>query len=361
MSLSFYKKILGFCGACIAFYIGAGFATMQEVMQYEASYGSRLGIVIAVAAVIYIYTNVSFVNNGHRLNLKKGGDIYAVYCGKYIGNLFNYFSAIFCYMSFVVMCGGANSTAMEQWNLPNGIGAVLLTLFVVGTVVLGLKGIVKTLGILGPVIILFIIIIVTVTACRGWNYLSTGLAAVDNGKYVIAQVGDGNPWASGASYGGFVILWFAAFLGGVGTRYNPKEVEIGIIISAIVIFGVASICCIALIANIDITWNVGVPALTLAKTIHPLLAEIFAVIIFIGIYTSACPLLWTGIRKFSDDGTQRYKCLVLLGGILGCLIACFVPYRPLLNVLYGLNGYLGFILIGFMIVNDIKIILKNKI
>ena len=27
------KKIIGFCGACIAFYIGAGFATMQEVMQ----------------------------------------------------------------------------------------------------------------------------------------------------------------------------------------------------------------------------------------------------------------------------------------------------------------------------------------
>ena len=48
------KQILGFCGACIAFYIGAGFATMQEVMQYEASYGSLFGVVILVAAVIYV-------------------------------------------------------------------------------------------------------------------------------------------------------------------------------------------------------------------------------------------------------------------------------------------------------------------
>ena len=30
------KRVFSFCGACIAFYIGAGFATMQEVMQYEA-------------------------------------------------------------------------------------------------------------------------------------------------------------------------------------------------------------------------------------------------------------------------------------------------------------------------------------
>ena len=68
--------IIGFCGACIAFYIGAGFATMQEVMQYEASYGSRLPIVIAVISVIYIYTNLSFATTGSRLQIQRGGDIY---------------------------------------------------------------------------------------------------------------------------------------------------------------------------------------------------------------------------------------------------------------------------------------------
>ena len=42
------------CGACISFYIGACFATMQEVVQYEASYGSLFWVVILVAAIIYI-------------------------------------------------------------------------------------------------------------------------------------------------------------------------------------------------------------------------------------------------------------------------------------------------------------------
>ena len=77
------KKIIGFCGACIAFYIGAGFATMQEVMQYEASYGRQFWVVIAVAAAIYVYTNISFANNGNRVQLKRGGDIYQTYCGKW--------------------------------------------------------------------------------------------------------------------------------------------------------------------------------------------------------------------------------------------------------------------------------------
>lgn len=353
------KKILSFCGACIAFYIGAGFATMQEVMQYEASYGSQFWVVIAVAAIIYVYTNISFVNNGNRLKLKNGGDIYEVYCGKWIGKFFNYFSALFCYMSFVVMCGGANSTAMEQWGLPNGLGALILTVLVVMTAIAGLNGIVKTLGVLGPVIILFIIGVALYSAINGWPNLGAGLESVDSHAYNIIQVGDGSPFASGASYGGFVILWFAAFLSGIGSRHDKKEVNIGMLLSSVAIFGVSTICCIALIANIDMTWNAGVPALVLANSIHLWLAEAFAVIIFIGIYTSACPLLWTGIRKLSDEGTSKYKWLTVAGGVLGCVIACYVPYRPLLNVIYGLNGYLGFMLIVFMVINDIKVIYLN--
>ena len=75
MKKSSVGAIIGFCGTCIAFYIGAGFATMQEVMQYEASYGSKFIVVIAVAALIYIYTNLSVATNGNRLQLARGGDI----------------------------------------------------------------------------------------------------------------------------------------------------------------------------------------------------------------------------------------------------------------------------------------------
>lgn len=353
------KKILGFCGACIAFYIGAGFATMQEVMQYEASYGSKFLIVIAVAAVIYIYTNLSFASTGNRTNIERGGDIYKIYCGKYIGAFYDFFAALFCYMSFIVMCGGANSTAMEQWGLPNGAGAVILTIAVIATVIFGLQGIVKSLSILGPIIVVCIFLIATVTSIMSIGNFADGLATVDNHVYEITQVGGGNPFASGASYGGFVILWFAAFLSEIGAKNKLKEVNIGMLISSVTIFGVAILSCIALIANIDTTWNVGIPALVLASKIHPTFAAIFAIIIFLGIYTSAVPLLWTGIRKVSEDGTTRYKLFTIVGGIAGCLIACFVPYKGLLNVLYGLNGYLGFILIAFMVVNDIRVKMKK--
>lgn len=356
-------SMCSFCGACISFYIGAGFATMQEVMQYEASYGTLFPVVIFTAALIYVYTNISFATNGHRLGIKRGGDIYGVYCavlgkkfGRLSANFFDYFSALFCYMSFIVMCGGANSTATQQWGLPIGTGAVILTILSVSTVVFGLRGILKALSNVGPIIIVMILFVSCITAFTGFQEFFVNIAAIDSGRFteVMKQVGNGNPYASGASYGGFVVLWFAAFLAEVGAKNRLCEVNIGMLLSALFIFGTATICCVALIGHIVETAGADIPALVLANKINPLLAQLFAIVICAGIYTSAVPLLWTGITRIVQEDTGKYKLATVICGLSGCLVACFIPYKGLINVLYGLNGYLGFILVFLMILYDIR-------
>ena len=167
--------------------------------------------------------------------------------------------------------------------------------------------------------------------------------------------------ASGFSYGGFVILWFASFLSEIGARNRLKEVNAGMLLSSVFIFGAAAGCCMAIIGHIDVTASADIPALVLAESISPVLAQVFAVIIFAGIYSSAVPLLWTGVRKVAKEGTARYRIVTVAGGIAGCLIACFAPYKGLINVLYGANGYLGFALVFFMVVHDIRTGMGRKV
>lgn len=363
-------KILTICGTCISFYIGAGFATMQEIMQYEVSYGSLFPIVITTTMIIYIYTNLSFTINGNRLRLLRGGEIYEIYCrvlgkqlGKIVSTFFDYFSAFFCFMSYVVMCGGANSTLTQQWGFPYGSGAIGLSILVVLTVIYGLQGIIKSLGKLGPLIIILLFLVSIIAAVTGWDNFRINLDIIDAGFYKneIKQVGDGNPFISGISYGGFVILWFAAFLSEIGAKEKLKLVNMGMLLSSFFIFGAAYVCCIALIGHIDVVVFADIPALILATQISPMIAVIFAIIICIGIYTSATPLLWTSVRKIAREETKKYKLVTILMGIIGCGIACFVPYKGLINVLYGINGYLGFILFFVMIYYDITTKMSKRI
>ena len=74
---------------------------------------------------------------------------------------------------------------MEQWDLPNGAGAVILAVATIATVVFGLNGVVKALKFVGPVIILLIVFVSTWTAIRGWDNLAEGFASIDAGKYQI--------------------------------------------------------------------------------------------------------------------------------------------------------------------------------
>ena len=70
--------------------------------------------------------------------------------------------------------------------------------------------------------------------------------------------------------------------------------------------------------------------------------------------------MWTGVRRISKENSTGYKIVTIVGGALGCIIACFVPYKGLINVLYGINGYLGFVLIFFMLIYDIKALITTK-
>lgn len=348
------------CSSCVALYIGAGFATMQEIFQYQGSYGSEFWIVILVEAIIFTYTCVSFVVNSKRVTLMRGGDIYKVYCGRYIGKFFDYFAAFFCYMSFIVMCGGASSTVAQQWGIPSALGAIILAAIVVLTVVFGLDGIVDSLGVIAPIIVVFIVVIASLSIANCSTGISEGFAVTDSGKYPLIQVGNGNPVASGISEGGYVLLWFAVFLAELGSK-NPKKTAVsGVLLSVFVIFGVCILVCVALNANIEAIWNSDVPALVLANAISPTLAFVFTIIIFFGIYTSAVPLLWTSVRKISKEKSIRYYVATIVLGILGCVVACLVPYAPLMNVLYGVNGYLGFVLVAFMVVHDIRYVVKHR-
>ena len=142
------------------------------------------------------------------------------------------------------------ATATEQWNLPNGVGAIILTIAVIATVIMDLDGILKVLNKIGPIIIVTILAIAVISTLRPVEPFQSGLLKIDSGNYEIAQVGNNNPVASGVSYAGFVILWFAPFISEIGSKNKLGEVNKGMLLSAVAIFGTATICCIALIANI---------------------------------------------------------------------------------------------------------------
>ena len=230
-----WKRVLILAGAIIAFTIGSGFATGQEIIQYYTAYGVKGLLVILVFLVAFLYYNFNFAKAGAEQKFEKGNDVYKHFCGKYVGTFCDYYSTLFCYMSFFVMVGGASSTLHQEYGLPAWVGGVVLTALAVITVVGGLNSMVDAIGAVGPVIVVLCIAIGVITLIRDGGDVGAGLDIIKNAAYEGAANGEtiksaGSNWlVSGLSYAGFVLLWFASFTAALGSNNKKKELNYGII------------------------------------------------------------------------------------------------------------------------------------
>ena len=363
-----WKRVLILAGAVIAFTIGSGFATGQEIIQYFTAYGTKSLLVIAVFAVAFLYYNFNFAKAGAEQKFERGNDVYKYFCGKYVGTFCDYYSTIFCYMSFWVMIGGAASTLHQEYGLPQWVGAVILTVLTILTVVGGLNSLVDAIGIVGPIIVVLCIGIGLITCISDGGNIAAGLEVIKEGAYEGAAAGEtiknaGANWLiSGLSYAGFVLLWCASFTAALGAKNKKKDLNYGIIGGTIAVCVAIGLVSFAQISNINTpmangeayVWNADIPNLILAMEIWKPFSAIFAIVVFAGIYTTAVPLLYNPAARFAKEGTSQFKILTIVLGIIGLIVGLFLPFRVLVNVIYVLNGYVGAVLILFMIWKNIK-------
>lgn len=357
-----WVNVIKFAGAFIAFLIGAGFATGQEVLQYFAGYGYQGLLVGAFVLICFIYVGGDFIVAGFNERFANTNDIYRYYCGKYIGGFYDYFSIAFIYMSYIVMLGGAGGTFNQYYQLPPAYGAIFMLVVSVGVVVLGLGKIVDIIGSIGPLIVVIALGVGLAAILQNPAGVSEGVALIESGSLdpdKFIRVGS-NWFMAGTSYVGFCMLWLAAFLAAMGTKANSKkEAVIGTTLGAIGFVVGACILAFGLLTHFEELYASDIPSLILAEYLWPPLASIFSVVILAGIFTTAVPLLWSVSARFAAEKTTKFYGLTVALGCIACFVALMLPFRKIVNIIYGINGYVGIILIFFMLATTFG--LKKKI
>ena len=352
------SNVIMFAGTYIAFLIGSGFATGQEVLQYFTAYGfwGVAGALLMFA--VFLYVCLSFIFVGYDNTFEKPNDVYKYYCGKYVGTFFDYFSTLFIYMSYFVMIAGSGATMKQQYGISEVIGAIIMAVLSGTTVAFGLKNIVKVLGKIGPIVVIISIFLGLYAIFTNFEGLSEGNKIVGELQKTKAST---NWFFSSLSYIGFCMLWLTAFVAALGKQANSKrEGGLGIFFGVLGFTLAVIIVSLGLLANIKELANSQIPSLILAAKINPIFATIFSIIVIAGIYTTAVPLLWTASsRVISDDTSSKFKIATAVLAAVGCFIGLKVPFDKLVNIVYVLNGYVGFLLFFIMVIKSI-IRIKNK-
>jgi uncharacterized membrane protein YkvI len=331
-------------GALLAYLIGSGFSSGQETVQYYSGYGYG-GILVGLITFCIMYLSfIAYSYAGRMHGLQDLAEIYNFYAGKYPGKLFEVFAWLFVACCYVFMVSGFGSTLHQQWGIPVSVGSGIAVLLSVATAIFGLRGIVNVIGKIGPVIVLFTLVIGIISSFTFFPKISTGIEFIKSGAVHVTTAAT-NWFTAGLSFGGCSILLVSAFVAKLGSEYRNydyKQFKLVLLIASLTIPGCSTLMGMNHLGNIVRSSQASIPNLALANRIFGAMGTLFAIIILLAIYSTICPLMWTAITQFvKDEQSLKYKAGCVGMGLFVWFIACNVPYETLLNYIMTYCGYSG--------------------
>ena len=91
------KKVIILAGALCAYWIGSGFATGQEVLQFFTASGIN-GIFAAVIFLFFmLFLTYVLFSIGQKKKFANPYDVFEYYCCKAIGSVYDWYNFIFCF------------------------------------------------------------------------------------------------------------------------------------------------------------------------------------------------------------------------------------------------------------------------
>ena len=350
------KMIFVLAGSVLAYMAGSGFTTGQEVIQYYTPFGLQSVLVGLTVAIILVIVNIGFIYTSKKAGLEKGSDIYEFLSGKYFGKFFDYFAVFFSFMLFMAMIAGGASTLTQQYGIPTLPGALIFMVLVAVTVMLGLNKMVDVIGVVAPIFAIFVFIVAVATVVKDGSMIKENVEMITSGSVDLLHVSP-NWFLSGISLTGLIILMFSVFTTQLATQYETKTLAVGQSIGIVAYVIVDIVLAFAFLSRVGDVAGTQLPTLVLAEDLVPGIGKVFGIVISLAIYTTCCPLLYAVAKRFADEKTTKHNVIIWVVAAAACLIAVFVPFNVLINFVYKIVGYVGALIIIFMV---IKVIRMNK-
>lgn len=350
-----WGKVFTFAGAIVAYLIGSGFASGQEAMQFFTAFGLKGSSgALVITLLLYIWFSSTIMEDGRRLQLESANKIFTYYCGKYLGGFFQVFTPIFLYLVFMVMISGAGAVLTEYYGLNPQVGRVIMAVIALGTVILGLKGLVNIVSKIGPAIIAFAVVVGIANIIMN----PKGIFAADAIINTVNVTKAAPSWyISGVIFPSMGCVMLTPFLAGIGKEASSKkEAKMGGLLGGFLFAIAVMIMAYGIMASIADLYNKDIPSLFIASKMFPAIGIIFSLILFAGIYTTAVPMLWLSCNTLiSDEKDRKFKPLALILTIIAFVGGQF-PFAKLVNILYPISGYLGILLM----ISILKTQIRNK-
>ena len=343
------KKYLSVAFAYVGVIVGAGLASGQDLLQYFLSFGAKGLIGIVALGVLNVIFGVVALQLGSYFRSDNHDEVFERITHPVLRRVIDVVLIFSAFTMGFVMLAGAGANLQQQFGVPTWAGSLLCALLVILTAFLDFDRIMNVIGVFTPIIMIAIAVLAIYSLVTPHAGIAELNAAARNVTPALP-----NLWLATINYFALCVVGgiaMAFVLGGSILRIGEarRAGRIGGVLIALVLGADA----LALYLNVDRIWDVNVPALEIARSIHPLFAFGYTLVIFALIYNTAFSLFYSTARRFSGGSTSRMR-LVLVGVVAAGYAASFMGFKKLIGVMYPVIGWLGVVLLIILAVGWLR-------
>lgn len=343
------KKYLSVAFAYVGVVIGAGLASGQDLLQYFLAYGAIGLIGIAALGVLNVIFGAVALQLGSYYRSDNHDEVFERIAHPALRRLIDVVLVFSAFTMGFVMLAGAGANLEQQFGLPSWMGGALCAVLVVLTAFLNFDRIMNVIGVFTPIIMVAIAVLMIYSLVTPHASVAELDAAARNVTPALP-----NLVFSTLNYFALCVVGgiaMAFVLGGSILRIGEarRAGHIGGVLIALVLGADA----VALYLNVDRIWNFDVPALEIARSVHPAFAFGYTLVIFALIYNTAFSLFYSTARRFSGGSTARLR-IVLIAVVAAGYAASFMGFKKLIGVMYPIIGWLGVALLVVLAVGWLR-------
>lgn len=344
------KESLNIAGAFVGVIVGAGFASGRELLLMFVDFGvwGLLGAV--VSASLFIFLGMALAGMGSRLRASSHKDVVNALCGRYLGAFVDLMITFFMFAVTVVMLAGGGALLEQQFGIPALFGSLAVTVIVVAIVCLDVQKVIGMIGAATPLLIL------TAVAVALYGVATRGLSFGELDQLASQQDAGASHWLLGAllyvSYNIVAGVPFLSIMG--GTAKTEKHAIWGGIFGGALLGVLMLVMSLGLLSRLDSVADLPMPMLSIATEISPVLGLVMAVVIFLMILNTAVGTLYSFSARLLPAGTRTFRIGSAAAGALA-FVGSLVGFVSLVGQVYPLFGYLGFLLIGAVVLGWLRV------
>jgi putative membrane protein len=343
------KKYLSAAFAYVGVIVGAGLASGQDLLQYFLAYGAIGLIGIAALGVLNVIFGAVALQLGSYYRSDNHDVVFEQIARPALRRIIDVVLVFSAFTMGFVMLAGAGANLEQQFGLPSWAGGALCAVLVVLTAFLNFDRIMNVIGVFTPIIMVAITVLMIYSLVTPHASVAELDAAARNVTPALP-----NLVFSTLNYFALCVVGgiaMAFVLGGSILRIGEarRAGHIGGVLIALVLGADA----VALYLNVDRIWNFDVPALEIARSVHPAFAFGYTLVIFALIYNTAFSLFYSTARRFSGGSTTRLR-IVLIAVVAVGYAASFMGFKKLVGVMYPIIGWLGVALLVILAVGWLR-------